>query len=242
MRADMTALTVTQGNDQFYPTPDDLLGKMLAGIEWDYITNVLEPSAGKGNIVLAAIKAHHAGTRRGRKLNIDCIEVDPYLRAILKQNYGAEWARPLRDRREYLEDLAYDERNKHWAELSRVREQLSALETANVNIVHDNFLTYHGWRRYQLILMNPPFADGDLHLLKALELQKGGGSIVCLLNAETLRNPFTSTRQLLMRELNKYEAGLDFVGYEIEKQYFDLQERRFEDYAAQGSMFREAQI
>lgn len=35
-----------------------------------------------------------------------------------------------------------------------------------------------------------------------------------------------------------YEAGLDFTGYEIEKQYFNLQERRFEDYAAQMSLFR----
>lgn len=38
-----------------------------------------------------------------------------------------------------------------------------------------------------------------------------------------------------------YEAGLGFTGYEIDKQYFDLQERRFEDYAAQESLFREAQ-
>lgn len=211
MRADMTALTVTEGNDQFYPTPDDLAGKMLAGIDWNYVVNILDPSAGKGNLVLAAIKAHYAGTRRGRNLNIDCIEVDPYLRAILKQNYEAEWERPLCDRRDYLDDLPYEERAKHMAELSSVRDKLSALESANINIVHDNFLTYHGWRRYQLILMNPPFADGDLHLLKALELQKGGGSIVCLLNAETLRNPFTSTRQLLMRELNKYEAQITFI-------------------------------
>lgn len=35
-----------------------------------------------------------------------------------------------------------------------------------------------------------------------------------------------------------YEAGLDFVGCEIEKEYFDDQERRFEEYAAQESLFR----
>ena len=34
-----------------------------------------------------------------------------------------------------------------------------------------------------------------------------------------------------------HEAGLDFVGYEIDKTYFDLQERRFEQYAQQQNMF-----
>lgn len=36
-----------------------------------------------------------------------------------------------------------------------------------------------------------------------------------------------------------YEAGLDFVGFEIDPDYFRLQEERFADYAAQCSLFRE---
>ena len=35
-----------------------------------------------------------------------------------------------------------------------------------------------------------------------------------------------------------YDAGLDFVGCEIDKTYFDLQEERFSAYAAQQSLFR----
>lgn len=35
-----------------------------------------------------------------------------------------------------------------------------------------------------------------------------------------------------------YEQGLDFVGFEIDKQYFDLQEERFEAHTAQMSLFR----
>lgn len=34
-----------------------------------------------------------------------------------------------------------------------------------------------------------------------------------------------------------YDAGLDFVGCEIDKEYFDKQERRFADYTAQTSLF-----
>lgn len=34
-----------------------------------------------------------------------------------------------------------------------------------------------------------------------------------------------------------YDAGLDFVGFEIDKEYFDKQEERFADYTAQASLF-----
>ena len=42
--------------------------------------------------------------------------------------------------------------------------------------------------------MNPPFAQGEKHLLKALEMQERGGAIICILNAETIRNPNNLTR------------------------------------------------
>lgn len=35
-----------------------------------------------------------------------------------------------------------------------------------------------------------------------------------------------------------YEAGLDFVGFEIDPYYFQKQEERFEAYKAQCSLFR----
>lgn len=34
-----------------------------------------------------------------------------------------------------------------------------------------------------------------------------------------------------------YDMGLDFVGYEIDKEYFDLQEQRFERHIAQQNLF-----
>lgn len=36
-----------------------------------------------------------------------------------------------------------------------------------------------------------------------------------------------------------YEAGCDFIGFEINPTYYDAQERRFEDYKSQLSLFRE---
>ena len=172
-----TDITITGGKDQFYPTPGKVAEQMLQGIDWNVITNVLEPSAGKGDLVMAA-------RRRAPHINIDCIEIDPYLRAILQQcapNTADE----------------YD----GWRKQQR----------GSTNIVHDDFLTYRGWRKYQLILMNPPFSGGDLHLLKALELQKDGGSVVCLLNAQTLLNSHSNARKTLKRELEKYGAQIEIV-------------------------------
>ena len=62
-----------------------------------------------------------------------------------------------------------------------------------------------------LCIGDPPFADGDKHLLHALELCEHGGQIACVLNAETIRNPYTNTRKLLSRELKKRGASIRFV-------------------------------
>lgn len=59
--------------------------------------------------------------------------------------------------------------------------------------------------------MNPPFADGDAHLLKAIEIQRrSGGMIRCILNAETIHNPHTNRRRFLLRKLTELEAEIEY--------------------------------
>ena len=75
----------------FYPTPASMASKMLEGIKWDYVSTILEPSAGKGNLADAINEKWriYRGSRRyyaeEQRADIDCIEVDPNLRAILKE-------------------------------------------------------------------------------------------------------------------------------------------------------------
>lgn len=189
----ITNLTVTQGNDQFYPTPPSVAKAMLEGIKWNEIETVLEPSAGKGDLILAAAEAYYDArySSRGRdgSLDVDAVEIDPYLREICKYNFSEE----KRDQ------YSYDS------------EERKILNKVDLHMVHDDFLTYSTYKKYDLILMNPPFADGDLHLLKALEMQKNGGTIVCLLNAETIRNPYTNRRSTLQKELAKVNADIEFI-------------------------------
>ena len=185
-----TDMTTTGGNDQFYPTPPSSAEKMLAGLDFTYIQSVLEPSAGKGDLIQALMRDYLVKRWRcaDRTLDIDACEIDPYLRQILKYNFSDERRHEVKNENE--KDI---------------------IGKADLHIVHDDFLSYHTYKRYQLILMNPPFADGDKHLLKAIEMQRGGGMVICLLNAETIRNPYTATRQLLKRQLDELGATVEFV-------------------------------
>ena len=60
--------------------------------------------------------------------------------------------------------------------------------------------------------MNPPFNSGDEHLLKAIEIQKRyGGQIVCLLNAQTIKNPYTTKRKELLNKLTNLNADIEYM-------------------------------
>lgn len=85
------------------------------------------------------------------------------------------------------------------------------LKNKNYHVVHDDFLTFNTFKRYGTVIMNPPFSNGDIHLLKALDMQKRGGKIVALLNAETLKNPYTNTRKQLLKTLTEYEANIEYI-------------------------------
>ncbi|NCU27575.1 DUF4942 domain-containing protein, partial [Candidatus Nomurabacteria bacterium] len=65
------------------------------------------------------------------------------------------------------------------------------------------------------IVMNPPFAQGEKHLLKALEMQERGGAIICILNAETIRNPNNLTRVTVNGMLEQYGASIEYLSDEF---------------------------
>lgn len=186
-------MTATQGKDQFYPTPPSVARKMLADLDFRMIQTVLEPSAGKGDLIMTMAREYARYGYSRHTLDVDCCEIDPYLRSILKYNFSEEKRWELIDK------------DGRWS------SEASALESVVARIVHDDFLTYRTYKHYDLILMNPPFATGAKHLIRAIEMQKGGGAIVCLLNAETIRNPYTAERKLLVDLLNKYEADIQYI-------------------------------
>lgn len=69
------------GNNDFYPTPAHLARKMLDKVNFKEVTTVLEPSAGKGDLI--EIVKQKEGGFYGYKFDIDAIEKDANLRHIL---------------------------------------------------------------------------------------------------------------------------------------------------------------
>jgi len=148
-------------NDSFYPTPPDLVRLMVAKIKGNP-RKILEPSAGKGNIVDALLE--HFGT--WSRPDVSCIELDVELQATLRGK--------------------------------------------GHKVLDSDFLKYSGPDKFDLIIANPPFDDGDKHLLKAIDIMYRG-QIIFLLNAETLRNQCTSTRKELWRRLDELGAEVQYI-------------------------------
>ncbi|WP_273717073.1 DUF4942 domain-containing protein [Alkalihalobacillus pseudalcaliphilus] len=127
---------------------------------------VLEPSAGKGNIV-----NYIREKCRRSAVKIDVIENDPELSSLLTG--------------------------------------------AGNTVVWSDFLTFKTYREYDAIVMNPPFSAGDKHLLYAINLASSqitkDCEIYAIINAETIRNPFSNSRKELARLLDVHRAKIEFV-------------------------------
>ena len=169
--------TLFDENKEFYPTPIPLLEKMFSkfkdhckskGLTWEYRRfDVLEPSAGKGDI----LDYYRREIGDSYCSEVDAIEIDPNLRMLLKGN-------------------------------------------DNCNLIWDNFLTFRTDKHYDLIVMNPPFSEGCRHLMRAIEIAESNGGdtiIMCLLNAETLQNPYSNERKVLSAKLSKLHADVEVI-------------------------------
>lgn len=168
-------------NDNFFPTPIPVIAKMLEGFKLKPSTRILEPSAGKGDIVDYIVslefpeeEVRYEWIREQRKKDIKkycsrihCIEKEPELRSILL-------------------DKGY-------------------------SVVNTDFLTHPAEKDYDLVIMNPPFDQGDKHLIQALTLYPYA-EIRCLLNIETLKNPHSRYRKALLNLLKKRKFKLVKMG------------------------------
>ena len=151
-------------NKNLFPTPEWLVKKMLNKVDFrnQKIKNILEPSAGLGNI----IDVINSDINRNSNYNICAIELDNKCRNVL---------------------------------LSK-----------NIKVIDSDFLAYSGLEQFDLIIANFPFSDGDSHLHKALDVLFSG-QIVCLLNAETIKNPYSNSRKDLVSKLNKLDAKIEYI-------------------------------
>lgn len=88
---------------------------------------------------------------------------------------------------------------------------IATLHGKGYEVLGYDFLTYEPENYFNAIVMNPPFENGDEHLLKAIEILRHG-EIVCLLNRETIDNPFSAKRKLLKTKLEALGAEIEYLG------------------------------
>ncbi len=139
---------------QWYPTPRNLAVKAWSLFKSKEFRRLLEPSAGRGDLLL-----DERVNRKYEQIPVDCIEID------VRHHPG------LRER--------------------------------GFTVVGTDFLTSTCLAQYSHVLLNPPFNEGAEHVLHAW----GGlfdGEIVAIINAETLKNPFSKTRQMLVDLVSRH--------------------------------------
>lgn len=79
-----------------------------------------------------------------------------------------------------------------------------------VDVVGDDFMEFETKRSYDLVLMNPPFSVGTKHLIRAWNMIERG-DVVCLLNAENVRNPHTASRKGVVDLIDQH-GSVEYLG------------------------------
>lgn len=106
---------------------------------------------------------------------------------------------------DYISNM-YGHYNRSTAGLHAVEinpEFRAILSEKRYNVVGTDIFDYPGLQHFNVILMNPPFDEGARHLLRVWEISNGA-TIRCLLNSETLSNPYTNDRKQLALIIKEY--------------------------------------
>lgn len=112
------------------------------------------------------------------------------------KNTGGRWSR-------------YEDRDFHCIEINP--DRAASLRGNGLTVIWKDFLTFNPIIPYGAIIMNPPFHDGAKHLLKALSVLADGGQVAAILNAETIRNPFSNERKILLQQLEDADYQCEFM-------------------------------
>lgn len=202
---------------EFYPTPPELIGRMLSRVVATDYRYILEPSAGKGDlakffqIYYNEWEDKHNIWRWYFKETNDA-EVDYKDSKFINKVIELTLNKFLKTQNSEQPNWKYISSNVD-VDCVEIDQNLKyILEGKGLRVVDRDFLKFETEKKYDLIIMNPPFSNGDEHLLKAIELQERfGGRIICLLNAETIKNPYSNKRKQLIQLLNKYNAEIEYI-------------------------------
>jgi len=162
---------------QFYPTPPLLAQRMAEPYAESMLAKgyrIIDPSAGSGNLLQACAEVLEQAQRKKLKgLAIDSDRVEQIVSKSVAEFKSA--ARAI----EIDADLGAMLVGKGWT------------------LAGVDFLSWSTPMPYDLWIMNPPFHNGEHHLLRAWSMAAPGADIVCLLPTVMVRKPDTVYRRNL---------------------------------------------
>lgn len=165
---------------QFYPTPTTLALKAWGKFENKNIRRLLEPSAGQGSLIGALID-FQKNTDVGERIQ----------------------------QRKNNTHLPFLSMHSVWDAIEINPNFHSFLRDKNAKIIGYDFLSFEHGATYSHIIMNPPFAEGVHHVLHAWDILFDG-EIVAILNAETIKNPYSKERQLLVKIIEENNGTIEY--------------------------------
>jgi len=169
---------------QFYPTPPLLAQRMVEPYADSMMAagyRILDPSAGSGNLLEAC------------ELVLEQAERMKFLEYDLHP-----------DRVENLVSTAKSDLRRE-ARAIEIDGDLAAMLVGKGWVLAGvDFMSWSSPMPYDLWVMNPPFQNGEHHLLRAWDLSCPGAAIVCLLPTVMVRNPDTVYRRNLAHVIETY--------------------------------------
>jgi hypothetical protein len=154
--------------DEFYPTPSRAIAMMVHQQPIHsrmYLGSILDPSAGKGDILDYLVNNGKAFYRDITPDNLYAIEIIPELQIVLAGK--------------------------------------------GYRVIGDDFLAFNEPYQFNVILMNPPWSNGADHALQAWNYVAPGGALACILNVETIHNPYSAPRRDLCTLIERYGYTVD---------------------------------
>jgi len=179
---------------QLYCTGPHTAAKMWGKFQRP-IGHVCDPSAGPGDIFRYAEEAFEG---------LEDSQL-PWLAERLDEDCaGSPWRRELRA---HLRRKFCTLRNRYAVEVD-IRHH-AALRAAGLTILGLDFLDVQSLAHISQVIMNPPFNQGVQHVLHAWDVVYDA-EIVAIINAESIRNPFSQERQRLVNLIEAH-GSVEFL-------------------------------
>lgn len=106
-------------------------------------------------------------------------------------------------------DVPYLSQHTTWEAIELNPEFHPLLREKKAKVIGYDFLSFQHGAVYSHIIMNPPFAQGVHHVLHAWDILFNG-EIVAIINAETIRNPYSKERQFLVDLITEH-GSIEYV-------------------------------